>query len=461
MKFYGREKELNHLTRLYQSLPSFVVITGRRRVGKTELIKEFLKGREGVYFYVDPHKNIDLLIKEYTDILREIVTIPDYIAFSTPEMFLKYLFDIDRPLIVVFDEFQRFADIYPSFISQLQKIWDLKGRDSRLFLIASGSSVGMIRRIFIDTKAPLFRRADSILTLKPFPYRDCIAIMKDLGILDSEERLNIYLLFGGMIYYYHILEKFGCRTFVSALDEVILSDLAPLSGEMSNLLIEEFGGTHMTYYEILGAMAEGRSTMITIADRTHIAPSSLPPYLRELSDLLGIIEYRVQVTEDRYRSKMGRYLHLDPFIRFFCRYIYRNMSLYQSGRYDLIRKKILDEWKGFIGWSFEEMVRELLSPRLMEEYEQIGSWWNRKGDEIDILAIGSSGSHVIEIKNCSITRKEALAIISDLNRKITLVKGITYPVSFGVAARTVEDKEMLRDEGVIIYELDDIIGEEG
>lgn len=217
----------------------------------------------------------------------------------------------------------------------------------------------------------------------------------------------------------------------------------------------------MTYYEILGAMAEGRSTMITIADRTHIAPSSLPPYLRELSDLLGIIEYRVPVTEDRHRSKMGRYLLLDPFIRFFCRYVYRNMSLYQSGRYDLLRKKILDEWKGFIGWSFEELVRELLSLRLMEEYEQIGSWWNRKGDEIDILAIGSSGSHVIEIKNRSISRKEALAIISDLNRKITLVKGITYPVSFGIAARTVEDKELFRDDGVIIYELDDIIGEEG
>ena len=186
--------------------------------------------------------------------------------------------------------------------------------------------------------------------------------------------------------------------------------------------------------------------MITIADRTHIAPSSLPPYLRELSDLLGIIEYRVPVTEDRYRSKMGRYLLLDPFIRFFCRYVYRNMSLYQSGRYDLLRKKILDEWKGFSGWSFEEMVRELLSPRLMEEYEQIGSWWNRKGDEIDILAMGSSGSHVIEIKNRSISRKEALAIVSDLNRKITLVKGIKHPVSFGIAARTVEDKDLLLDD---------------
>jgi len=174
----------------------------------------------------------------------------------------------------VFDEFQRFLDIYSPFITQFQKFWDLKGRSSNLFLMISGSSIGMMRKIFIDSKSPLFRRADSIITLNPFKATECFQIMHDIGIRNLNEQMNIYMLFDGIIFYYHILEKFECRTFKKTLQTLIFSDLAPLSHELSLLLIEEFGGSHVRY-EILGALAEGRTTHKTIADLTHIAPNSL------------------------------------------------------------------------------------------------------------------------------------------------------------------------------------------
>jgi len=457
MKFYGRQDELSLLTMLHEKAPSFAVITGRRRIGKTELIKEFLKGKDGIYLYVDPHKNIDILIAEYTSYIREVLSLPQYISFPTPEAFLEFLFGIERPFIVVFDEFQRFLDIYPAFISQLQNMWDLKGKESHLFLIASGSSVGMIQKIFIDTKAPLFRRADSIITLKPFQASECFSILDDLCVNNREEKLRLYLLFGGIIYYYHILEKYGCHSFEEALDRVILSNLAPLSQEMSAMLIEEFGGGHTTYYEILGALADGRSTQKTIADLTHIAPSSLPPYLTELSDILGIIEYRVPVTEERFHSKMGRYLLKDPFIRFYCRYIYRNMTLYQLGRYDLLKQKILDEWNDFAGWQVEEMVRELLVPRLATDYERFGSWWNRRGDEIDLLAIGSAGSLAVEIKNRELSYEDTEIILKNLEVKTGMVKRLTYPVTLGIAARTVEGRDIFTNKGVKVFELNELI----
>lgn len=456
MKFFGRQDELSLLTMLYENAPSFAVITGRRRIGKTELMKEFLKGKDGIYLYVDPHKNIDILIAEYTSYFQKILSLPQYISFPTPEAFLEFLFEIDRPFVVVFDEFQRFSDIYPPFISQLQKMWDLKGKESHLFLIASGSSVGMIQKIFIDAKAPLFRRADSIITLQPFQISDCLTILEDLGIDKMEEKLQLYLLFGGIIYYYHILEKYNCHSFDEALDRVILSDLAPLSQEMSAMLIEEFGGIHMTYYEILGALAEGRSTQKTIADLTHIAPSSLPPYLTELSDILGIIEYRAPITEDRFHSKMGRYLLKDPFIRFYCRFIYRNMTLYQLGRYDLLKQKIQDEWNGFVGWQFEEMVRELLIPRLFADYERFGSWWNRRGDEIDLLAIGPAGSLAVEIKSRELSYDDTEIILKNLEVKTGKVKGLTYPVTLGIAAGAVEGKDDLMEKGIQVFELNEL-----
>jgi len=456
MRFYGRERELQLMEHLYARAPSFLVITGRRRIGKTELIKEFCRGKPALYLYVDANKSITALMEEFGRLAAEALNLPGYIRTDTPETFLEFLFSYDQPLIVVFDEFQRFLKIHPSFISQMQRFWDLAGRDSHLFIIISGSSVGMIREIFLLGDAPLFRRADNILTLRPFSPRECFVILGDLGVQDPVEQLNLYLLFGGTIYYYTFLEKYGCTNLESALDQLILSDLAPLGREISDVVVEEFGREYATYYEILGAIALGKRTLKEIADLVSLPSTSLPPYMRDLVDLLGIIEYRVPVTERGKRSKMGRYIFVDNFLRFYARFIYRNMSLYESGRFALLKGRILGEWKGFSGWAFEEMARTLLARNLAEGYEEIGTWWNRRGDEIDLLALGPEGSLAIEIKNRDLTLGEARAILAALGEKIPLIKGLAGPVTTGIAARTIEGREELATEGFYTADLGDI-----
>jgi len=456
MKFYGRERELRLMEHLYAGAPSFLVVTGRRRVGKTELIKEFCRGKPALYFYVDANKSIGTLMDEFGRLMAETLDLPGYIRTDTPEAFLEFLFSYNRPLIVVFDEFQRFLKVNPSFISQMQRFWDLMGRDSHLFIIVSGSSVGMIREIFLAGNAPLFRRADNILTLRPFGPRECLNILGDLGVADPEERLNLYLLFGGTIYYYIFLEKYGCTDLESALDRLVLNDLAPLRREMNDVVVEEFGREHATYYEILAAVADGKRTQKEIADVVRLPPTSLPPYLRDLIDLLGIIEYRVPVTERKNRSKMGRYVFADNFFRFYSRYIYRNMSLYESGRFALLRDRILREWRGFSGWAFEEMLQTLLTQSLAEDYEEIGPWWNRRGDEIDLLALSPERSLAVEIKNRDVSLSEARGILADLEKKMPLVKGLVRPTTTGIAARTVGSKETLEAEGFYVMDLNDL-----
>ncbi|MDI6720223.1 MAG: ATP-binding protein [Methanomicrobiales archaeon] len=456
MRFYNRDRELGLMDRLHSARPSFLVVTGRRRVGKTELILEFMRGKRALYFFVDANKSIDTLMDEFGRETALALDLPEYIRLDSPEALLEFLFSLDQPCIAVFDEFQRFQKIHPSFITQLQRFWDLRGRESHLFLIVSGSSVGMIRKIFQEGDAPLFRRADNIFTLRPFGPRECLSILADIGVKDPAARLDLYLLFGGMIYYYTFLEKYGCTDLETALDRLILNDLAPLQREMSDVLIEEFGREHATYYEILSAIAEGKTSQKEIADFTHIAPTSLPPYLRDLIDLLGIIEYRVPVTERDRPSKMGRYFLSDNFFRFFARYIYRNMSLYQSGRYDLLKERILREWRGFSGQAFEDMVRVLLKEDLLPRFDHAGPWWNRRGDEIDLLAIGPSGPLAIEIKNQDLTLEEARTILARLEKKIPLVKGIGEPVSLGIAARTIDGKADLAAEGHYTRDLADL-----
>ncbi len=456
MKFYNREKERGLMEQLYRSGPSFLVITGRRRVGKTELIKEFCKDKSALYYYVDQNKSIDILMEEFGRFTAANLNLPEYIRLNTPEALLEFLLSYDKPLVVVFDEFQRFLKIHPSFISQMQRFWDLKGKDSRIFLVISGSSVGMIRKIFLEGGAPLFKRADNILTLRPFGPAECFTILKDLGITDPAVRLDLYLLFGGTIYYYPFLFKYGCTDLTSSLESLVLSDMAPLRREMSDVLIEEFGKEHTAYYEILAAIAQGKCAQKEIADYTHLEPTSLPPYLRDLIDLMGIIEYRVPVTEMDRRSKMGRYLFSDNFFRFYARYIYRNMSLYQSGQYGPIKDRVLQDWRGFSGWAFEEMVRTLLREELAARYERIGSWWNRRGDEIDLLALGPDGNLAVEIKNCDLSLSEARGLLSALGKKILLVKGLSGPVTLGIAARTIKGKESLIKEGYFIRDLADM-----
>lgn len=456
MRFYDRKQELALMEQLKNAPPSFLVITGRRRVGKTELIREFCRDKKFLYYYVDQNKSIDIMMEEFGRYTATTLDIPGYVKIDSTESLLEFLFSYEHPVIVVFDEFQRFLKIHPSFISQLQRFWDLKDRTSRVFFIISGSSVGMIRKIFLEGESPLFKRADNILTLRPFLPRECLGILADLGVEDLEAQLDLYLLFGGTVYYYTFLEKYHCTSLEEALDSLVLNDLAPFRREMSDVLIEEFGREHATYHEILAAIAEGKGAQKEIADFTHLAPTSLPPYLKDLTDLLGIIEYRVPVTEHDRHSKMGRYVFSDNFFRFYARYIYRNMSLYQSGQYGLLKDRILSEWKAFSGRAFEEMVRMLLIQDLAGRYEHTGSWWNRRGDEIDLLCLGQAGNLAVEIKNRHLSRPEARDLLHTLEQKIPLVKGLSGPMTLGVAARTVEGKEELIREGYFIRELSDL-----
>lgn len=457
MQFYDRVQELALMDHLEKTAPSFLVVTGRRRVGKTELIKQFIRGRTALYYFVDSNKSLDVLMEEFCTYTVEMLELPAYVRFDTPKTLFSFLFSFDRPLIVVFDEFQRFEKIDPSVITELQRFWDLYSRESNLFLVISGSSVGMIRKIFLEGGAPLFKRADTIVTLQPFHVRDTLAILADLGVGDPHDRLDLALLFGGTISYYAYLEKFGCRNLREALDRLVFNDLAPLRREMSDVLVEEFGREYATYYEILAALAEGRSTPKEIADSAHVAANSLPAYLADLIDLLGIVEYRVPVTEaGRSRSKMGRYFLKDNFFRFYSRFVYRNTSLYASGHYDRLCAKVLSEWPAFAGHAFEEAVRNLLSEELGTEYERIGSWWNRRGDEIDLLAVGAGGTLAVEIKNRDLAKRDARGILNALHEKVPLVRGIAGPVTLGLAARRVDGKEALRQEGYRVWDCTDL-----
>ena len=460
MNFYNREKELAVMTLLDKSKPSFLVITGKRRVGKTELIKQFSRDRQALYFFVDSNKSIDILMDEFDRLLREEMGLPDYINVKEPENFLKFITSYDRDIVIAIDEFQRFLKIYPSFITQLQRYWDMKADNCRVFLIVSGSSIGMIRKIFIEAQAPLFKRADNILTLRPFTVRETFTMLDGMGIKDLQEKLNLYFLFGGTVYYYRLFEKYQCTGFLDTLEKLVFSEFAPLKDEVRDILIEEFGKEHSTYYEIISAISQGKCSMSEISEMTHVSSSSLSPYFYDLTDLLGIVEYRIPVTDSPKKSKKGRYFLKDNFFRLYGRFIYPALSQYMSENYEPIMEKVLQEWQSYTGKLFEDMLRELITENIISEYPDIGSWWNRRGDEVDILAINREKRKglAVEIKNKELTGNESRHILSLTADKVKLVREMSgMDVRIGIAARKIEDRESLEKEGFFVWELEDFL----
>jgi Predicted ATPase (AAA+ superfamily) len=460
MEFYNREKELELMELLDRSKPSFLVITGKRRVGKTELIKQFSRNRQALYFFVDSNKSIDILMDEFDRLLREEMNLPGYINVKEPENFLKFITSYDRDLVIAIDEFQRFLKVYPPFITQLQRYWDMKTDNCKVFLIVSGSSIGMIRKIFIEAQAPLFKRADNILTLRPFTVRETFDMLDGMGITDIQEKQNLYFLFGGTVYYYRLFEKYQCSSFLDALEKLVFTEFAPLRDEVRDILIEEFGKEHSTYYEIISAISRGKYSMSEISEMTHVSSSSLSPYFYDLTNLLGIAEYRIPITDSPKKSKRGRYFLKDNFFRFYGHFMYPALSHYMGGNYDPIMEKVLQEWQSYTGKLFEDMIRELISEELVSEYPEIGSWWNRKGDEIDILAINSEKRRVlaVEIKNKELTRDDARHILKTTKEKTKLIvelSGMEYKI--GIAARKIGNREEIEREGFPVWELEDFL----
>ena len=462
MKFYDREKELELLEFSNTRRPSFVVISGKRRVGKTELIKKFIENKNAVYFFVDPYKTSESLINEFVEGIKKVVKIPSYVNISDTKSFLEFLFTNEelkkRNIIIVFDEFQRFLKINPSFIAQLQKYWDLYKNKTNLFLIISGSSIGMIKKIFVEAHAPLFKRADNFITLKDFDFWSISKILDKLDVHDLIEKFNLFGLFGGTIYYYTLLEKYKVNSFKGALDTLILTDLSPLKTEVQDIFIEEFGRLHHTYFEIIHAIARGKVSRKEIADTVRIKDSSLSPYLYDLSAIVNLIEWRIPVTEHPSRSKRGRYFLTNNFIRFWFRYIYPDRSLYEIGKYERIEEKILEDWNRFMGFVFEEFSRNFVIKVFGADFNRIGGWWDRRGNEIDILCINDKNKNALflEVKWRDLSYHDAVKILEELAEKTKYLSTKFQKNQFGLIVRNVKEKTRLREKGYFVFDLEDM-----
>ncbi len=358
LPFVAREKELSALQDAYQGPHSaFWPIYGRRRVGKSELILQFGKKHPTLYL-VGKRAPADQMMREFLEgaaiFLQEplLASMPVESWKKTIEAVVQRWGKRDK-LILVFDEFQWLVEKSPELPSVLQELWDRHwSKSGRMFLILCGSYIGFMEREVLGEKSPLYGRRTGQIFLKPFGYRDAALFHPHVSLA---QRAMTYFICGGIPLYLRYFES--GRSVLQNIEHVILGEQAALYREPDFLLREELREVEK-YYMILMVLASGALPSRDIARRAGIGDRSLHYYLDQLTSL-GYIDKRFPLTSQRPKVREVRYRLLDPFLRFWFRFIYPHTSLIaQVGAHRAVTQIIEPELEAYFGLCYESLCRK-------------------------------------------------------------------------------------------------------
>jgi AAA+ ATPase superfamily predicted ATPase len=419
MKFINRERELSALNKLWTEPDAqLIVIYGKRRIGKTELIKQFIKGKSHVYFLAQRINEIENL-KMLGEAIGEFYS--DDILKRTGLKEWKWFFEyaqnrIKERTVIVFDEFPYLAEANKGISSIFQAGWDEHLKNAPVFLIFCGSSIGMMESEVLLQKAPLFGRRTGQIFLKPFSFADSCKFYPSLSF---ERCLEFFSIAGGNPSY---LKKFSPK---SSLDRSIIENIlqpeAFLYDEVEFILREELREPR-NYFAILKAIALGKNKFGEIVNETGLEKGSLHKYLFILEDL-RLIQKEIPITEKSpLKSRKGLYKLQDQFIRFWFRYVLPNKRNIEEGTIDYVLKKIKKDFSAVVADNYEAVCQEIVKSHEDELFslDRIGRWWD-KNEEIDLIAVNDEEKKILFGEAKWSKKALGIDIYDDLKRKSCLV----------------------------------------
>ena len=399
MKFINREKEIKQLKEYHELSKKklmAIAISGLRRVGKTTLIKEFIKDKKAIYFFVYESKTSLALLEEFSKELKERKIITEIEKIESWELFFEIVFKRCKEYIVIFDEFQNFYSIDKSVFSIMQKTID-ENINNPMNIIILGSLISLFKKIFEDKKQASYGRIAAKLKIEPFSLKNSIHAMNTLGMKNIEEQIQIYSLFGGFPKYYAVIEQFDLpkKSSLDIIEYLFVQENAPLENEVSEILKQEFGRRSPLYYSILEAIANGKTKLSEIASTINMKESSITRHLSELEEKFSLIKSIRPFTS----KKNTRYFLSHPLIYFWFKFIYNKFSEYKLKDTKELMKNIERDFNSFVGRRFEEVSKEFLielnsKNQLLLKFDSIGNWWGSKRvngirEEIEIDFIGT------------------------------------------------------------------------
>ncbi|MDR1134559.1 MAG: ATP-binding protein [Clostridiales Family XIII bacterium] len=390
--FIGRNAELKKLNEMYLSDKfECAIIYGRRRVGKTTLIKEFIKDKKAIYFVAreaDGSVNLTGFSNDvYSVTAKELA---QKAFFADWEGAFDYIYNIsmENRIVLAVDEYPYLAGGFSPISSILQAHIDSQFKDSKLFLILCGSSMSFMETQVLSYKSPLYGRRTAQFKIMPFGFFESISFFETFSKTD---KAILYSITGGIPEYLTKIEA------SKLIDENIIDLFLTASGhlyeEPSNLLKQELREP-AAYNGIIEAIARGATRLNEISTKCGMGSNKCAKYLKSLISL-GIVKKEFPVTETS--SKKSIYLLDDMMFRFWYRFVFPNMSGIVSGLgraiYDY---DVMENLSAYMGLIFEEICKQYLIEEAKRNalpffIGKVGRWWGsnpkeKRQEEIDILA---------------------------------------------------------------------------
>lgn len=399
MKFYDRQQEMAALRKI-EALSAhdaqMTVITGRRRIGKTTLIKKSFTNIPFVYFFVGK-KSETLLCSELAEIIRVTLSV-DLGAFNDFARLLGAIMGIGihRNFTLVLDEFQNLSHTRDSIFSDIQDVWDNNKEESHINLVICGSLYSKMKKIFDDKDEPLYGRATARFKIRPFSIDTMKEIMRDNNPdYTNEDLLAMYMITGGVAKYVEQLVTRGALT----KDEIVRDVLSVGSyflDEGQEMLRDEFGKDYGNYFSILSALATGETSRGQIKSYTGVEAGG---YLDKLENDYGIIARRRPYLAGE-KSKNVEYSISDNFLNFWFRFIYRYRSAVEVGNLEWITGKVMADYESYSGLVLERYFRQAYAEK--GRYNLVTNYWKKNDgkDEIDLIAVNEADKELVlgEIK---------------------------------------------------------------
>jgi len=467
--FINRKKELDLLEQRYQSKQAeLFVLYGRRRVGKTELIRAFCEDKPHIFFIATLSSDSDQLATFSQQIYAfSHKEVPAGFTYPSWEAAFRVLVDIPthpRPVIVL-DEFTYLISGNKALPSILQKVWDESLKNSNLMMVLCGSYIGMMETEVLGYQAPLYGRRTASALLRPMDLTSSALFYPNYS---PEEKFLTWAILGGMPYY--LLTFQDNQPIPANIHQHILDEQSgTLFNEPRLLLMEELREPR-NYFSVLRAIAQGRTRMNEIAQSAGIGDVTTVVRYLDILQQMRLITRRVPATETQpEKSKKGIYQIDDHFLRFWFRYVHPNQSGLDLGLADaILQQRILPDLDHFVATAFEEAAIQFTgqlaqSGKLTFLPDRIGGWWNRNA-EIDVLAVNLSEKIAI-LGECKWNLHPlGIGVLNDLKQKAQVLKKEhdIQDVQFMLFARrgfTPELEEIANREGVSLYTVADLVGE--
>jgi len=438
IQFKNRRKELKELHEVINAEKfEMFIIYGRRRIGKTELILNVTKNKKRIYYLATGENNLN---RFYNTCLKHDNEV------SKLKKDWEVLFDYLRNKVdvIIIDEFQNMIHENKNILNIFQSIVDIILKNSKLKLFLLGSSVSMITSKVLSYQSPLYGRRSGSINLKAVSFFELSKFFPSASI---EQLIDIYSFADGIPFYLIKIDK----EFWLWLMGELKKEKSFLRDEVDFLVRYEFDDPS-TYKLILEAIANGNTKLNDIKNFIKIKRTDLTPYLKNLVEI-GFIKRLVPITEN-VKSRRGRYYLSDNFLKFWFKYIYPSLSSIEEGIFD--EKIIKKDYNSYLGFVFEEVVKQYTIKRKLFNFTKIGKWWH-KDNEIDLIALNEKSLEILFVECKWQDNVSAKEIFHNLREKAKLVSwhNDRRKEHFAVFAKSFK-KTDFSEKNLLLFNLKDI-----